>query len=182
MKTPAIVSLQEWEAARQQLLVKEKELTRTRDALGRHGGDAAGDAVTRKVTAKHAHASMADVQVATGDGILHVHVRDDGRGGAHFTGGSGLVGLKDRAEALGGRIWLHSPPGAGTSVQVSLPLGGPSVPGLPAGQTMPAVTRQPIPGRPAQREKYDGSRDAAPRVMNVRLTQAHARRLRPAGS
>jgi signal transduction histidine kinase len=84
-------------------------------------------------TAKHAHASMVDVQVATGDGILHVHVRDDGRGGADFGHGSGLVGLKDRAEALGGQISLHSAPGAGTSVQVSLPLGGPSVPGLPAG-------------------------------------------------
>jgi signal transduction histidine kinase len=83
-------------------------------------------------TAKHAHATVIDVQVAAGEGLLDVRVRDDGRGGAGLTGGSGLVGLKDRAEALGGQIWLHSPPGAGTSVQVSLPLDGPSVPGLPA--------------------------------------------------
>jgi signal transduction histidine kinase len=75
-------------------------------------------------TAKHAHASVVDVEVAAGDGVLHVGVRDDGRGGAHVGHGSGLVGLKDRAEALGGRLLLHSAPGAGTGVQVSLPLDG----------------------------------------------------------
>jgi signal transduction histidine kinase len=75
--------------------------------------------------AKHAHASVIDVQVETGDGALQVHIRDDGRGGADFGHGSGLVGLRDRAEALGGRIWLHSPPGAGTTVQITLPLGDP---------------------------------------------------------
>jgi signal transduction histidine kinase len=82
--------------------------------------------------AKHAHASVVDVQVATGDGVLQVSVRDDGRGGAGFGHGSGLVGLRDRAEALGGQLLLHSAPGAGTGVQVSLPLAGPSLPGLPA--------------------------------------------------
>jgi signal transduction histidine kinase len=73
-------------------------------------------------TAKHAHATVIDVEVATGNGVLHVRVRDDGRGGADFTGGSGLTGLRDRAEALGGYLVLHSTPGAGTTVQVSLPL------------------------------------------------------------
>jgi signal transduction histidine kinase len=68
---------------------------------------------------------MVDVQVATGDGVLHVRVRDDGRGGADFTGGSGLVGLKDRAEALGGRLSLRSAPSAGTAVEIALPLDGP---------------------------------------------------------
>ncbi|HYZ56417.1 MAG TPA: ATP-binding protein, partial [Streptosporangiaceae bacterium] len=82
-------------------------------------------------TAKHAHASAADVQVAARDGVLHVGVRDDGRGGADLTSGSGLAGLKDRAEALGGQFSLHSAPGTGTDVQVSLPLDGPSEPGLP---------------------------------------------------
>jgi signal transduction histidine kinase len=76
-------------------------------------------------TAKHAHASVIDVQVETGDGALHVHVRDDGRGGADFGHGSGLAGLKDRIEALGGRLLLHSPPGAGTTVQIALPLDDP---------------------------------------------------------
>ncbi|HYZ53353.1 MAG TPA: GAF domain-containing sensor histidine kinase [Streptosporangiaceae bacterium] len=83
--------------------------------------------------AKHAHATVVHVQVAVGEGVLHVRVRDDGRGGADVTGGSGLAGLKDRAETLGGQILLHSPPGAGTDVQVSLPLDGPTGPGLPAG-------------------------------------------------
>jgi signal transduction histidine kinase len=77
-------------------------------------------------TAKHAHATAADVQVATGDGALHVRVRDDGCGGAHFGHGSGLVGLRDRTEALSGRILLHSPPGAGTAVEITLPLDAPS--------------------------------------------------------
>ena len=71
-------------------------------------------------TAKHAHASTVDVQLDTddtdaGDPVLRVWVRDDGRGGADPHGGSGLVGLNDRVEALGGRLWLHSPPGAGTT-------------------------------------------------------------------
>ena len=74
--------------------------------------------------AKHAHASVIDVEVAADDSRLWVGVRDDGCGGADPTSGSGLVGLTDRVEALGGRISLHSPCGAGTSVQVELPLGG----------------------------------------------------------
>jgi signal transduction histidine kinase len=73
--------------------------------------------------AKHAHASIADVEVAAGGGVLHICVRDDGRGGADVTGGSGLVGLKDRVEALDGRLSLHSPPGEGTILQVQLPVG-----------------------------------------------------------
>jgi signal transduction histidine kinase len=84
-------------------------------------------------TAKHAHATVADVEVVADCGVLRVRVRDDGRGGAHFGRGSGLVGLRDRAEALGGRLALHSPPGEGTAVEITLPLDDPSVPGLPTG-------------------------------------------------
>jgi signal transduction histidine kinase len=73
-------------------------------------------------TAKHAGASAADVWVTAADDVLHVRVSDDGRGGADFAGSSGLTGLKDRVEALGGRIWLHSPPGTGTTVEITLPL------------------------------------------------------------
>jgi len=78
-------------------------------------------------TAKHAHASAVHVQVDTdhtdaGDPVLRVVVRDDGRGGAGPHGGSGLVGLTDRVEAVGGRFWLHSPPGAGTTLRAELPL------------------------------------------------------------
>jgi len=84
-------------------------------------------------TAKHAHASGADVEVAARDGGLRVCVRDDGRGGADFAGGSGLAGIKDRMESLGGQIWLQSPPGAGTAMQIVIPLSGPGTPGPPAG-------------------------------------------------
>jgi signal transduction histidine kinase len=73
--------------------------------------------------AKHAEASVIDVEVDSRDGILYVRVRDDGRGGADPGEGSGLVGLKDRVEALGGRLSVQSPRGEGTSLLVELPLG-----------------------------------------------------------
>jgi signal transduction histidine kinase len=88
--------------------------------------------------AKHARASAAQVQVETGQGVLHVSVRDDGRGGAGFGRGSGLLGLKDRVEALGGRIRLDSPPGAGTALDIVLPLGDPGEPKRQAGTADPA--------------------------------------------
>jgi GAF domain-containing protein len=78
--------------------------------------------------AKYAGASAAEVEATAGEGVLQVWVRDDGRGGADFGRGSGLAGLKDRIEALGGRISLHSPPGAGTTLQIALPLSGLSRP------------------------------------------------------
>jgi len=74
--------------------------------------------------AKHARASVVDVQVTAVDGVLRVFVRDDGRGGADFSDGSGLVGLKDRAEALGGHLKLASPVGEGTTLEITLPIGG----------------------------------------------------------
>jgi len=74
-------------------------------------------------TIKHADASAADVHVTATDGVLRVSVRDDGRGGANFADSSGLAGLKDRVEALGGRISLDSPPGSGTAMEITLPLG-----------------------------------------------------------
>jgi signal transduction histidine kinase len=83
-------------------------------------------------TAKHADATTADIEVAESGGVLHLHISDDGRGGAHFSDGSGLVGLKDRAEALGGHLQVRSPPGAGTTLDVELPLGNPGQLGLPA--------------------------------------------------
>jgi signal transduction histidine kinase len=74
-------------------------------------------------TAKHAQASVAHVDVRAGNGSLHLSVRDDGVGGATPGRGSGLIGLTDRVEALGGTIALHSPAGKGTSLQVDLPIG-----------------------------------------------------------
>jgi signal transduction histidine kinase len=94
--------------------------------------------------AKHADAAEAQVQVESGEGRLRVCVRDDGRGGAHLTGGSGLVGLTDRVEALGGQLELHSAPGAGTAVRVVLPLSAVGSPG--AGEP---VASAPPAGRPA---------------------------------
>jgi signal transduction histidine kinase len=77
-------------------------------------------------TAKHAHATVADVRLAAGEGVVRVWVRDDGRGGADLAGGTGLVGVKDRVEALGGSISVYSPPGAGTTLEIAFPLADPS--------------------------------------------------------
>ena len=73
-------------------------------------------------TAEHAAATVIDVRAAVIAGELRVEVRDDGRGGADVSRGSGLVGLTDRVEALGGRIRLQSPHGQGTSLSIALPL------------------------------------------------------------
>ncbi|HEX6450430.1 MAG TPA: AAA family ATPase [Trebonia sp.] len=72
--------------------------------------------------AKHARASAVSVELQVDGDALLVSVRDDGAGGANFTAGTGLSGLKDRVEAIGGRIFLDSLPGAGTSLRVELPL------------------------------------------------------------
>jgi GAF domain-containing protein len=73
--------------------------------------------------AKYANTPVADVAVAVDGGALRVEVRDDGRGGADPYEGSGLLGLRDRVEAIGGMMRLTSLPGAGTSLRVELPLG-----------------------------------------------------------
>jgi signal transduction histidine kinase len=71
---------------------------------------------------KHARASGVCVTVEQPDKTLHLSVRDDGVGGADPAGGSGLIGLRDRVEAIGGTVVIQSPAGAGTTVLVSLPL------------------------------------------------------------
>jgi signal transduction histidine kinase len=75
-------------------------------------------------TAKHANASRARVRVEERDGRVCVSIDDDGDGGAEVAGGSGLSGLRDRVEALGGSLSLNSPPGQGTMVGVELPIIG----------------------------------------------------------
>jgi signal transduction histidine kinase len=74
--------------------------------------------------AKHSGASAITVTVERdrAHDALCLQIADNGVGGAEFTGGTGLLGLKDRAEALGGRMVLHSPPGSGTNLRVELPL------------------------------------------------------------
>jgi signal transduction histidine kinase len=83
-------------------------------------------AVSEIVTnaAKHARASVVNVDVTAADGVLQIVARDDGMGGADPARGSGLVGLRDRIEALGGTIFVQSPRGAGTAVEIALPLDG----------------------------------------------------------
>jgi signal transduction histidine kinase len=72
--------------------------------------------------AKHAQASLARVTVKALDRRLRATVRDNGVGGADVRSGSGLAGLVDRVEALGGRFTLESPPGHGTTISIELPL------------------------------------------------------------
>lgn len=74
--------------------------------------------------AKHANASVVRLSAAVRDGRLLMTVRDDGLGGADPAHGSGLIGLADRVEALGGTLTIVSPPGRGTTVRVALPLDG----------------------------------------------------------
>jgi signal transduction histidine kinase len=71
---------------------------------------------------RHAGAAAAQVEVTASDGVLRVRVRDEGSGGADFGRGSGLTEVKDRVEAFGGRVLLHSPRGAGTTLEINLPL------------------------------------------------------------
>jgi GAF domain-containing protein len=71
---------------------------------------------------KHAQASRIDISVTPRDGRLMLSIRDNGIGGADRSRGSGLVGLTDRVEALGGSISVESPPGAGTRITAELPL------------------------------------------------------------
>jgi signal transduction histidine kinase len=72
--------------------------------------------------AKHAHASEVTLRAQTQNGELCISIEDNGIGGAQFGTGSGLIGLFDRVEALGGHLKIVSPRGRGTSLQASLPI------------------------------------------------------------
>ncbi len=78
------------------------------------------EALTNAV--KHASASEVDIAAEVDQRELRIEIRDDGRGGATFDRGSGLVGLKDRVEALGGHLSVLSPTGAGTTIAITMPL------------------------------------------------------------
>jgi signal transduction histidine kinase len=73
--------------------------------------------------AKHAHARHAKVTASTDDGTLHVHIRDDGVGGAR-PDGRGLLGLGDRLALLDGQLRIDSPTGGGTHVAAAIPIAG----------------------------------------------------------
>jgi signal transduction histidine kinase len=72
--------------------------------------------------AKYASAARVAVEVTAGDGVLRVEVADDGVGGADPARGTGLRGLADRIEALGGTLTVESPPGEGTRLVAEIPL------------------------------------------------------------
>ena len=71
--------------------------------------------------AKYAHATAVTLQVARNGSSVRVEVADNGVGGADPAHGSGLRGLEDRVEALGGALRVASPPGSGTTVTAELP-------------------------------------------------------------
>ena len=73
---------------------------------------------------KHAGAEQARVSIRRDGDVLRCEVSDDGRGGADPSKGTGILGLRDRAEAAGGMLSVTSPPGRGTAVAVVLPLAG----------------------------------------------------------
>jgi signal transduction histidine kinase len=91
----------------------------------------ASEALTN--AAKHAQASVIDIRADGHDGALTLWIHDDGIGGADPGRGSGIIGLKDRVEALGGTISVLSPRGHGTTLQVQLPAGPSPAPTPPLG-------------------------------------------------
>ena len=122
----------------------------------------ASEALTN--AAKHARASVIDLRVDGGDGALTLSIRDDGIGGADPSRGSGIIGLKDRVEALGGTISVLSPPGHGTTLDVQLP----AVPALihstarcPAGR-YPLVATPAAPDGESQRARAPGGPPGPP--------------------
>jgi signal transduction histidine kinase len=72
--------------------------------------------------AKHAHASAVQVELDTPDTVARLAIRDDGIGGADPAKGSGLTGLRDRIEALGGTLDVTSPAGGGTTLLIEIPV------------------------------------------------------------
>jgi signal transduction histidine kinase len=85
---------------------------------------------------KHAEATQASVAVTVVGDEVEVIVKDDGVGGAELGNGSGLQGLEDRVGALDGCVDVDSPPGAGTTVMVTIPLSAPD----PGRASRPALT------------------------------------------
>ena len=75
--------------------------------------------------AKHSRASEISVTVVSDGAAVRATVADNGVGGAALGSGSGLIGLVDRVEALGGRYTLDSPVGRGTTISIELPPGSP---------------------------------------------------------
>ena len=100
-------------------MVGRRDEPSTRTAIEAAAYYIASEALTN--VAKHAHASVVQLIVSNDNAVLTLEVRDDGVGGVDASRGSGILGLTDRAEALGGTISVTSPPRGGTTVTVRLP-------------------------------------------------------------
>jgi signal transduction histidine kinase len=74
--------------------------------------------------AKHADASVAHVELTVRDGAIRLSIRDDGTGGADTARGSGLLSIRDRVEAIGGRFEISSPADGGTALFAEIPITG----------------------------------------------------------
>ncbi len=127
--TPALLVERGLPAALDELCGRAALPTRLHVALDRRLPDQiesaayflASEALTN--AAKHSHGSAIRVIASCNDVSLTVEIADDGIGGATTAGGgSGLRGLADRVEALGGRLTISSPPGRGTTVRAEIPL------------------------------------------------------------
>jgi len=115
---PAVAAL----ARRSRIPVRVEipELPRLPDQLEVAAYYAASEALTNAL--KHAQPSVVDVVAGLDDGVFRLCVTDDGVGGADPSAGTGLLGLRDRIEALSGAMQVTSAPGAGTSVSITLPV------------------------------------------------------------
>jgi signal transduction histidine kinase len=111
--------------ARRSALPVELDL-RTERRLPEHVEVAAYYVASEALTnaAKYAHASVVTIVLAEQDAILTLAIRDDGVGGVDPSQGTGLVGLADRVEALGGRLEIVSPAARGTSLSIEIPVEG----------------------------------------------------------
>lgn len=90
------------------------------DSIESTGYYIVSEAITNAI--KHARARTLSIRAEQLDGALRVEIQDDGVGGASTAAGSGLRGIADRVDAVGGRLWVESRPGAGTRVVGELPL------------------------------------------------------------
>jgi signal transduction histidine kinase len=109
MGVRAVVELDDRLSARQPAAIESGAFLMTAEALAN--------------VSKHAGARAVRILLEQRAGELHVAISDDGRGGAEIGAGSGLIGLYERAEALGGRVTISSPQGRGTTVSIHLPAG-----------------------------------------------------------
>jgi signal transduction histidine kinase len=114
---PAVTALASCSTTPVELNVRTGQLAERYEVTAYH---VVAEALTN--AAKHARASMVAVDLVVEDDTIRLSIRDDGKGGADPDRGSGLLGITDRVEALGGRLQLRSPEGGGTSLLAQIPI------------------------------------------------------------